>query len=68
LQSLDFGDSFKAEPLQIRREGADPRPLVAVQLSQRFRILPGFLIVLYNALDGLIEGDERRYVAGNNLR
>jgi len=33
LQTLDFGDSFHAEPLEISRQRADQRPFVTVQLG-----------------------------------
>jgi hypothetical protein len=60
LERLHSGDFFHAEPLEIRREGAHQRSFVAVQLSQCFRVLPGFLIVRDDALDGLIECDQQR--------
>ena len=58
LKAFHLGDLFHAEPLQISRQRAAHRPPVAVQLSQRLRILSGFLVVLYDAIYGLIESDQ----------
>ena len=36
-------------------------------MSHRFGVLPGFLVVLDDALNGLIECDQQRHVAADDL-
>jgi hypothetical protein len=48
-------------------KGADQRSFVTVQLGQSLGNGSTFRIVLNNALDGLVEGDQQRYIAGDNL-
>jgi hypothetical protein len=58
LKCFDLRRLFKAEALKIAREAIHQAALVPVELRQSLWVLPGFLVVLQDAVDGLVECDQ----------